>query len=285
MLSTGDFSSLSGITVKMLRHYDEIGLLKPALRDGRSRYRYYLADQLVDAHRIVALKAAGFPLSDIAALTAPAATPVARRAAFERQHARVLELRRQAAFQLRQLTALEGLFSGHARTPVSVRAIPDRLMASMRRGDQRRRFSIAEMFERLEVEASRQGARADASPILILHAEDGGDIATDFEAAVPLSRVFEPSAGIRVRTIKGARHAACAVYSGTYDQTDSAVSAIRHWAAQHRAKIAGPLREVYLRFGADQRGYRLPSRWIAKTQAEFVTEIQAPIRFLKGSTR
>ena len=281
MLSMGEFSALTRITIKMLRHYDEIGLLKPALRDARSRYRYYLADQFVDAQRIVALKDAGFPLGDIAALLSPAADQRSRNAAFERQRARAADLRRKAAFQLRQLDALEGLFHGRATQAVAVKRLPDVLVASMRSGDLRRRIPISEMFERLEAEAAKRGARADASPFMLLHGKAGGDTADDVEAAVPLSRAFQPNAGIRVRTIRGADHAACSVYTGAYDQTASAISAIRQWAQRHGARISGPLREVYLRFGADQKNYRLPKHWIAEAQSDFVTEIQAPIRFHK----
>ena len=39
---------------------------------------------------------------------------------------------------------------------------------------------------------------------------------------------------------------------------------------------AGPLREAYVRFGADQRGYQLPKRFIASTVAEYRTELQLP---------
>ncbi len=46
MLRIGDFSTLSRITIHMLRHYDEIGLLKPALCDEFTGYRYYNEDQL-----------------------------------------------------------------------------------------------------------------------------------------------------------------------------------------------------------------------------------------------
>jgi hypothetical protein len=41
-------------------------------------------------------------------------------------------------------------------------------------------------------------------------------------------------------------------------------------------RAAGPLREVYHRFGADQRGYRLPARRLAARPEQFVTELQVP---------
>ena len=65
MLKTGEFSKLSGVSVRMLRHYDEIGLLKPAETDRFTDYRYYREDQLPKVCRITALKDMGFSLADI----------------------------------------------------------------------------------------------------------------------------------------------------------------------------------------------------------------------------
>ena len=41
-------------------------------------------------------------------------------------------------------------------------------------------------------------------------------------------------------------------------------------------RASGPLREVYHRFGADQRGYRLPAKRLAARPDQFVTELQVP---------
>ena len=65
MLKIGEFSKLSRVSVRMLRHYDEIGLLKPAETDRFTDYRYYTEDQLPTAGRIAALKDMGFSLADI----------------------------------------------------------------------------------------------------------------------------------------------------------------------------------------------------------------------------
>ncbi len=65
MLKIGEFSKLSRVSVRMLRHYDEIGLLKPAETDRFTDYRYYREDQLPTVCRITALKDMGFSLADI----------------------------------------------------------------------------------------------------------------------------------------------------------------------------------------------------------------------------
>lgn len=65
MLKIGEFSKLSRVSIRMLRHYDDIGLLKPAEIDEFSGYRYYCPEQLPVIGRITALRDMGFQLADI----------------------------------------------------------------------------------------------------------------------------------------------------------------------------------------------------------------------------
>ena len=65
MLRIGDFSKLSRISIRMLRHYDEIGLLIPESIDAFTNYRYYSEGQLPVSCRITELKDLGFSLSVI----------------------------------------------------------------------------------------------------------------------------------------------------------------------------------------------------------------------------
>ena len=65
MLKIGEFSKLSRVSIRMLRHYDEIGLLKPVETDPFTGYRYYSETQLPTVGKISALKEMGFSLADI----------------------------------------------------------------------------------------------------------------------------------------------------------------------------------------------------------------------------
>ncbi|MEE4023750.1 MerR family transcriptional regulator [Gordonia sp. PKS22-38] len=65
MFTIGDFATMGRVSVRMLRHYDSIGLLQPARVDDHTGYRYYEADQLRRLNRLVALKDLGFTLSEV----------------------------------------------------------------------------------------------------------------------------------------------------------------------------------------------------------------------------
>ncbi len=69
MLTIGDFSRLSRVTPRMLRHYDALGLLRPEAV-GDNGYRYYRQEQLSDLARIQWLKGYGFSLGEIGPLLA-----------------------------------------------------------------------------------------------------------------------------------------------------------------------------------------------------------------------
>ena len=61
----GDFANIVNISVRTLRYYDEIGLLKPEIVDRYTNYRYYTEDNVVEAQFITLLKGVGFTLQEI----------------------------------------------------------------------------------------------------------------------------------------------------------------------------------------------------------------------------
>ncbi|MFI0712581.1 MerR family transcriptional regulator [Streptomyces inhibens] len=68
MFTIGDFAQYGRVSARMLRHYDAIGLLRPARTDPDSGYRFYEAAQLARLNRIIALKDLGFSLQQVGAI-------------------------------------------------------------------------------------------------------------------------------------------------------------------------------------------------------------------------
>lgn len=65
MLKIGEFSKLSRISIRMLRHYDEAGILKPQSVDSVTGYRFYGEQQLLHACKIQTLRQMGFGVNAI----------------------------------------------------------------------------------------------------------------------------------------------------------------------------------------------------------------------------
>src|ERR1043165_7590448 len=68
MFTIGDFARHGRVSVRMLRHYDATGLLRPAHVDPATGYRHYTAAQLARLNRVIALKDLGFTLEQVGEL-------------------------------------------------------------------------------------------------------------------------------------------------------------------------------------------------------------------------
>ena len=68
MFSIGEFARHGRVSVRMLRHYDAIGLIRPACVDVATGYRFYQASQLDELNRVIALKDLGFTLQQVQAI-------------------------------------------------------------------------------------------------------------------------------------------------------------------------------------------------------------------------
>jgi DNA-binding transcriptional MerR regulator len=104
----GEFARRIGVTPRAVRHYESVGLLRPARIDERTGYRHYGAAELVRAVRIEQLKRSGLPLASIAhVLDDGAATEATLR---RRRH----ELCTDLAATRRQLRMLDALLAAGA---------------------------------------------------------------------------------------------------------------------------------------------------------------------------
>ncbi len=66
MFKIGEFSKLTQVSARMLRYYDETGLLKPAVVDSWTGYRMYSAKQIPVLNKIIYLRDSGFNRAEIA---------------------------------------------------------------------------------------------------------------------------------------------------------------------------------------------------------------------------
>lgn len=272
MLRIGDFARLGRVTVKALRHYDEEGLLRPAEVDRSTGYRLYMPDQLITLSRILQLKDLGFPLNEICALIEAPGKLGAALAARRGGLVASIEADRE---RLARLDAMHEQLEEAGAPAIVVKPVEPVLALTARAMVEPGSDEIQELFEKLEREAARVKARADANPFLLFH--DGGEQTDqmDVEVCVPLN---QRGGDLKTaREVEGAATAGSLIYRGAYRQTPDLFTRLARWIDANGGAIGGPLREVYLRFGASQAGYRLPARVLARTADDYVTELIAPI--------
>ena len=72
--------------------------------------------------------------------------------------------------------------------------------------------------------------------------------------------------------------AACVRFAGSYAQAPLLYGRVLEWMGHTTTRICGPIRETYLRFGAEQHGYTLPPLVLAQGVADYETELQVPVQ-------
>ena len=295
LLKIGPFSRLARVTVKTLRFYASAGLFQPIWVDPRSGYRFYCATQLPALRRIRLLRDMGCTIAEIQQLTACAPDgelPVQQLAWLRK---RMLVKAALAEQRLRQLDAL--LQYDHSaprqmnprqtnppqtdtaqtqKLPLVDREITSTPALTIRDCIRSAGNDIHRMFESAERQAARRGGRTRQSPFLLVHDMEYRQPHTDVEVCVPM--VPESLGSADVRLVESVSRAACVRFCGSYEQAPILLEAALHGMQGTDARIAGPVREVYLRFGADQRGYTLDPRFLADDVAQYRTELQIPIR-------
>jgi len=212
MLSIGRFADATGLTVKALRHYDEIGLLQPARVDPETAYRYYDAAQVEEAATIRRLRALELPLEEIRALLNADDDTLRDRLAAHGY--RVAEEAREKHSLLIELSALvEG---GGGEVVVKIRDVPElHLAATIRHLRLVDPEGVAQML-RLAWNRLAERGIAPAGPPTALFRSGDGDGTHLVEAGFPVAPGVEGDELLRV-TAYPAAPAATADHVGSYD--------------------------------------------------------------------
>jgi DNA-binding transcriptional MerR regulator len=272
MFRISEFARLSRTSARMLRHYDELGLLKPSFVDPSSGYRFYSTAQLPTLQRILAFQDMGLSLFEIAQLLAQ---PLSNTALLQKLEAKVVDLERDLERRQMQLSAvrarLEGLRrSGDEGYEVVLRPQRAQLMLG-RRLEFTDELDLGATFDALEALAAKHEARAFAPPLVVYH-----DETREVEAAIPLRFQIPDSSGVVVFTLPAESNVACVIHTGGYDALPNATTALLEWVDRNGYRAVGSLREVYLRFGSSTP-VQVPTGFLASTSSELVTELQLPV--------
>jgi len=264
MFRIGDFSKLTQVSVKALRFYDEVGLLKPTYVDSDTGYRYYSATLLPRLNRILAFKELGLSLGEIVHLL-EGDLPVDR--VRESLQNRRTELARRIERERAQLAEVESwlaLIEQAGRVPdyeITIKRVAPRLVASVR--DTLSSYADAdELFDELHSHFKQGGAPLARGAVWHTCANQRRSI--DCEAIVFLREPVRSNGRAQVYELPGAS-GACVIHQGGDETCERAHLAARLWIKSHGYAIAGPNRELYWQGDVAQDG------------GSGVTEIQYPI--------
>ena len=240
LLNIGEFSKMTYLSVKALRHYHEVGLLEPALIDPATGYRRYAPDQLAVAQAIRRLRDLDMPIDEVRrAVYAPDLATRNRTilAHLERMHQHLEETQATVA-------SLHALLAGelHPRSQVEIRRIPPtRVLAT------RATVDFDDCSDWLEPALADLHAAADAGGLAVAGAD--GALYSDefFEAGAGEVRAFVPVTGDDAEVIDlPASTVAVLLHEGSFSDLDQAYGALGRVVAERGIRGSGPIREHYL---------------------------------------
>ena len=257
MLTIGDFSRMTHLSVKALRHYHDMGVLEPAAVDPFTGYRSYDTSQVGSAQVIRRLRDLGMPLDSIAAvLAAPDLEARNREIA-----AHLTRMERQLEQTQASVAALRALLTGPAERPaIELRAIPAVTALAVRQVVDAADLTEwgAGAFDALAQALTAAGLTA-AGPYGALYPGDFFELErseiTVFlpvttGGAAPGGAGLDPAGRVRLLEIP-AVEAAVAVHQGSFSEIDRTYGAVGAVVAERAIGVDGPIREYYLVSSAD----------------------------------
>jgi DNA-binding transcriptional MerR regulator len=270
MIRIGDFSKLSRVSVKTLRFYDEMGLLKPVEVDRFTGYRYYEFDQLPRLYRILALKDLGFSLEEVGRLLEGGLSTEQMRGMLKLRQAEIRQRMEEESERLervelwlRQIEQEDSM----STYDVVIKKIEPLNVASVRGAvptppDQR------SLWDELMDYLQKKNARMIGPPMAIYHDKEFKERDWDIEVVMPLSEGIASDQRVNVYELPGAEKMACVVHTGPFATIGEAYDALAKWIDQNGYQIVGPGRELNL---------RLPDKLGDQHDPNTVNEIQFPV--------
>ena len=276
MFRIGEFSQLAKVTVETLRHYDTLGLLKPAHVDPFTGYRFYTAKQLHPLHQILALKELGFSLEDIARILREPLTTDQLRGMLKMQLAATeRDLENAQARLVRIQSRLRYLDLEHKMSAyeMTLKSVPETTIASIR-----------EIVPNIEHMPERCGTMFNTiaqwmvaqnlpfGPALTLYHHDETvreNIDTECAFLLPGvdARTLTPPAPVTVRELEALPQAVSTLSTDDFFQKVDGLTPVYHalaqWIEANGYEMAGPPRELF--YGSPQQG-------------DLTAEVQIPVR-------
>ncbi len=272
MYKIGDFSRLSRVSVKTLRYYDEVGLLKPVKVDRFSGYRFYQVEQLPRLYHILALRDLDFSIEQIGhlldanpdgeagqrrmliAMLEQKRSEIEQRLSADQERLRRLDARLKQIEQEDQMSTYDVVIKKIA--PLQVASVRDIIPSYPEQG-----HLWSELYHGIEA----KGVQFN-EPCLTVYHSDEPEI--DAEVCQLLSGPVQAHGRVQVHELPAVDSMAATTHHGAFVTIGQAYDALLKWIEASGYRITGACREIYL---------KPPAQAGSQTDPETITEIQFPV--------
>lgn len=245
LLTIGEFSRLTRISVRMLRYYDEHGVLAPTRVDAWTGYRHYAPNLMVVAGRVRELRDLGLGVEELARAVRLDGAHLAE--VVRRHRERLVSEASAAAVRLHAADRLIARLEEHDMSttiPVTRTTLPARTVASVR-GTIPTYADEHLLWERLAgMKAAGAVPAPDALGVAVFHDEDYVDENPDVEVQLTVAAPFTDAGDVHCVEVP-ATDVAMATLHGSYDQMAEVMTALGAWISEQGLRINGPMIDVY----------------------------------------
>jgi DNA-binding transcriptional MerR regulator len=276
MFRIGEFSLIAQVSGRLLRYYDEIGLLSPEHTDSQTGYRFYSAEQLPRLNRILVLKELGLGLDQIAHLLAQGASSDEIRGMLLLRKAQLAQAMQDDLAQLRLIEARLDQLDAIGQTPildVVVKAIPPLRYLALREV-----FPDVASVRRLVIQVTalvphKMPASCLGQIAFVVHSRMYDPDALDFEVGYlltgdtgksPAAIQLSEERVLTVRDLPAVETMATLAHTGSINDIHRSYGLLGTWVEQQQWQIVGQGRQVML---------QLPQ----PGQDDAVIELQLPV--------
>ena len=274
MFRIGEFSKIARVSGRLLRYYDEIGLLSPQSIDPETGYRYYSARQLPRLNRILVLKELGLSLEHIARLLDQETSAeeirgmlTFRKAQIEQSLQEEMERLRIVEVRLQQIDT-----HGQMQEPdVILKAVPAAPFLSLR-DVLPGMDAIERLVRRIATAVPARVGRPNLGHLaVIIHSPLYDPAALDVEVGYlllgkgPQSLNLSEEEVLTLRTLPAVETMATLAHVGRVSDSHRSSGALAGWMERHGWQMSGTGRELLIQLPQSQE------------QDEAVVEIQLPV--------
>ena len=268
MFKIGEFSKLTQVSVRMLRYYDEAGLLKPAEIDEFTGYRYYSSLQIPLLNKIVYLRDSGFNVSEIAS----ALDNWQDDQILQKLDEKSTEIRQTIEGEKRKLSKIQVAKRGlleekeELHYQIGIKSIPSYQVLSLRRviPDY---YSEGCLWQELSTFVQKNKLEVSESTFSIYHDIEYKETDVDVELCVQVKKSGINEEPFTYRQTEAVPLMAYTMVYGDFYNIAGVFLSFANWLQKnHQYKMLGTSRQIVLR-----------GPWNEENPEQYLIEIQIPI--------
>lgn len=272
MFRIGEFSKLTQVSVRMLRYYDEAGLLKPAEVDRWTGHRLYSVEQIPRLDRIRYLRDSGFQVSEIALalemddhalLVSLDKKCLEIEQAIQKEQERLLKI----AVAKEEIQGSKSELHYH----ISMKSIPACQVLSLRRTVPTY-YSEGDLWKELSAFAEKEEIEISSDTFTIYHDTEYREQDVDMELCAPVKKAGENREPFCFRMTEAVPAMASTMVYGEFSNIKEAYLAFAKWLQKNsNYQMSAPVRQIV---------HRGP--WNENAPAKYLTELQIPVEPLQN---